>query len=261
MKLKFRNWLEAVEDIYGFEDKEPEDERVDDLPIKSFSIHRLLNELSDYTIGELVCYRNFVDQVQWGNEPGALRVRLTPNLGVILERMTSDLQGKPFWITKKLFKLRNQEFAGRESTVAAEINHHIQEISKESLDSPSANYNLYPLAIRLADRVKKHIHNMFIYEEFKKINENNYNILFSLVGAGVGRLLGSGNQTGWTPAGIIDISYNPERGSIKGILNTISVDNDTDSWRIDVPYFLSEFAPSQPAEEIITTIVSGLKFV
>ena len=117
--IKFRTWLEAYEDLFGFEDlqaqqKPPEKKPEDELPIQSFSLNRLMDTLSREKIGDLPLRRPFEDQVQWGDNDGAIRARLTPNQGVSIERMTTDLQGKPFWVVKRLVKMKTNDYAGYE---------------------------------------------------------------------------------------------------------------------------------------------------
>ena len=263
--INFKRFTE-VKDLFGFAEKEktpPELKPQDENPIKAFGMNEFLDRLARVKIGSHLSHRTFEDQVQWGKTDGALRARLTPNQGISVERLTADLNGQPLWITKKLFKIKTNEFAGHEDVVAKELGEQINHIAHEKLDSPVANYKgLHTLTAKMVERVKHNIHDMFVYQELKKVSENNYNILFSLMGAGVGKIVRrTGNSGGWTPAGIIDLSYNPERGSMKGILSTVSVDNDADPWEIDIPYFMGEFSPSQPMEEVIQAIVAGLKFI
>lgn len=258
--LTFRKFAEA-KDLYGFEKEKPIPKFQNDLPVNHFQYNKMFDYLSQTMIGELKIYKPFDDQIQWGNEGGAIRVRLTPNQGINIERLTSDLQGQPLWITKKLLKIKVNEYAGREDIVASDIVDHIKNVAFEPLDGPVADYQkLHILTNKIVEKVKDNIHDMFVYQEVKKVNDNNYNILFSIVGAGVGKLAHR-KSGGWTPAGIIDVSYDPRNGSIRGIVNTVSVENDADPWGIDIPYVDSKFSPSQPMSEIVNAIINGLKFI
>jgi len=253
-----------MEDIYGFEDKHPKPvekpDPSDELPIQHFSLNRMLDELARLQVGGFRVTRPFEDEVRWGESDGAIRARLTPNQGVSIERLTSDLEGKPFWITKKLVKMKTNQFAGHEDVVSGEIEEHILSLAREPIDGAVRGYkDIWTLTKRVAEGVKG-VNPSFVYQEIKKVSETNYNILFSVANGGVGQIVRN-TKGGSTPAGIIDMSYNPERGSIKGILTTIEIEGESSSWVIGIPYFMGEFSPTQPIDEIVRALQAGLKFI
>jgi hypothetical protein len=264
--LKFKLWLEA-RDLYGFDDAKKIDPAMrhdtGDLPIQAFNFNGMLDELERTKVGGVRGSRPFGDQVQWGTVVGATRARLTPNQGILIERKIADLHGEPVWITKRIYKIKSNEFAEQEDNVASEIGEHVQDVAMEQLDTAARDYkNLFVLTSRVAERVKGQAVNMFVYEEIKKVNDNNYNILFSLIGAGVGRILHSrGHSPSYTPAGIIDLSYDEHTGIIRSILSTIDIDDDSDPWEISLPYAQNWFGASQKIEEMVNIIIAGLRFV
>ncbi len=251
-----------MEDLYGFMDKHPKPvARIDDeLPIQPFSMNSLMDDLEGVRVGMLTVSRPFEDEVRWGSVDGAIRARLTPNQGVSIERMTTDLEGKPFWVVKKLVKIKAREYAGIEDVVSRDLEEQIQRIAREPIDGAVRGYkSIWELTKRIAEDVKSS-NPMFVYQEIKKVSETNYNILFSVANAGVGQVVRNTNG-GPTPAGIIDMSYDPQRGAIKGILTTIEKEGESNSWVIGIPYFMGEFSPTQPIDEIVRTLQAGLKFI
>jgi hypothetical protein len=202
----------------------------------------------------------FTPATLWGDKVGAIRARLTPNKGVIIERRTSDLQGQSLWIVKKTFKIKTEEFVGHEDIVADDVSKHVKIIAHEPIDSAQREYSgLFGIVRRIVEKVQAKVNPMFTFQEVKKVNENNYNILLSVAGYGQGKLV-SRLKPGPSSGGIIDMSYNPETGMVKGILTTIEVE-ESGAWEIDVPYFMGQFAPSQPPEEIVSSMIAGLKFI
>lgn len=254
--MEFKLWME--DNIFGFKEPElPEPRPEDEQPIRVFAGNVLMAELATLKIGNLSVRRPFEDQVQWGSNVGAIRVRLTPNLGVSIERRIMGLEGSPLWITKQLYKIKNAEFAGREDAVAVELAEHVKNLAREAVDSAQAGYrDLHVLVRKITERVKCSANKMFTFQEVKKINDNNYNILLSVANYGQGKLV-SRLKPGPSSGGIIDISYDPGNGTIKGIMTTIEVE-ESGAWEVDVPYFMGSFVPSQDAEEIVNTMMAGI---
>jgi hypothetical protein len=261
--MKILNFREAYEDIYGFEDKvkktEPKPE--DELPIQPFYLNKMLDSLEREKVAGYPSWRPFEDQVQWGKTSGAIRARLTPNQGVCVERLTNDLEGGRLWVTKRLVKIKTNESQNYEDSVAREIGDLIRDVSKESIDSAGRNYDqLFSLTKRISEFVKHNANKMFVYQEIKKVNDYNYNILMSLPASGVGSVVNK-HRASLTAAGIIDVSYDKYLGSIKAILTTVDIQDEGSAWEIDVPYFMGSFAPSQSIDEISKAVINGLKFI
>jgi hypothetical protein len=258
-KLKF---AEAVKDIYGFVTKEVEKKPDDDLPIQPFYLNKMMDSLAKAKIGGFTVSRPFDDFVQFGSVTGAIRARLAPNQDIVIERLTNDLRGRPLWITKKLFSIKTREFVGHEDSVASEIEEHIKELAREQIDSTQTEYrNLFDLTKKISQQVHT-ANSFFIFDEIKKVSENNYNIKMSVSGAGVGHIVATGHRPArQVPAGIIDMSFDPETGAIKGIVTSVNIEDEGSDWTIGVPYFMGQFSPTQSIDEISKIIISGLKFI
>lgn len=259
------NFNEQFTDIFGFEEKQAKPAppaAQNEEPIQTFYLNKMMESLAEEKVGAWSSKMRFADEVQWGQTDGAMRARLTPNQGVSIERLTTDLQGHPLWVTKELCKIKTQEFIGHEDLVAREIADHVRLIAREPVDGPQRDYKeLFVLTKEIATQVKT-ANQMFVFQEIKKVNDNNYNIQMSLIGSGVGRIAATGGRAArQTPVGIIDMSYDPERGTIKGILTTVDIQDEGSPWQIDIPYFMGQFSPTQPVSEICRAVIAGLKFI
>lgn len=248
-----------LENIFGFEEyKPPAPKKEDENPIQIFGTRKLLTFLEDYRIGEHLPQEN-IDGVQWGSSDGALKIIITPNQGIAINRLITALDGSPVWINKKLYKIK-EEFAGREDHVAAEIMEHVKKIAREEIDSPARKFNdLLELTKKVASRITR-VNPTFVHTGIKQVTENQFNILLSSVGGGQGQIVHSPKSAN-IMTGIIDISFNEDTGLVKGSMYTISAEGESSAWEIDVPYFVSYFSPSQSLEEQASSILNGVKFI
>lgn len=256
--MKFKLWLE---NIFGFEEEKPvsTQEPLDDFPVKAFSSDTFMTYL-EKNLGIKSSNRPYFDTVVYGTGAGSVRIKVTPNLGVLIQRLITDLEGNSVWVTKKLFRIKVREFAGKEDFVAEEVYRHLKKIDEEKIDSGSKKYDkLFVLTKTIYDRVNK-ANPMFFQNEIKKVSENNYNILLSVANYGLGKLVGQSKSSA-TPAGVIDVFHDKKTGLIKGVFYTVSIEGESGAWEIDIPYFTGVFAPSQGNDEIANAIVNGVKFV
>lgn len=117
----FSQWLEAF-DIFGFEKElfaEPKNV-YDEKPVKGFSYQRLMDNLVKYPIGSKQPKVKHINEICWGEGPGALRLRIGTGLNCQFERMNVDLQGINRWITKKVYQIPQQGYGGHEDAIAQE---------------------------------------------------------------------------------------------------------------------------------------------
>lgn len=256
MALTFKSFLET-KDIFGFDSVKPEEEEKepDDLPIQSFNSNHLMDLLAKTKLPGLT--RPFDSIIIWGNDVGAIKIKLTPNLAISIERKTNDLSGNSLWIIKKLFKIKIREFAGKEDFVASELEKEVMSLAKEPIDVPIKNYKkIEDLTKRIAQQVIA-ANKYFSFQRIKKINDNNYNILFNITNFGLGKIVRR-FKGGPTPAGLVDISYNEQKGIIKCFLTTIGIEGESESWQLDHPYFVGEFAPTQSEKDISKIMYNAL---
>jgi hypothetical protein len=184
----FKQWCE-VHDVFGFEkelyaDPKPEQE---EKPVKEFSLTLLTNSLGKYPIGVKQPCIKFINEVQWGTGPGAIRVWVGSKLSLIIERMNVDLQGMNRWGCKKVYQIPQSGFGENEESVAQEVMELITQIDKEPLDSAHHDYqNLEELAANMAESLKKTANSLFIFEGVRKVDDSHYIIRFSVRGHGAG---------------------------------------------------------------------------
>jgi hypothetical protein len=263
MGVSFRIYLELSDDQFGFESsqklKKPDDDDVD--PIRPFSIQRLLDRLSGKKLAGIGAKVPFNDKVEWaGDRAGGVRSRITPNGNMIIERKVQNLEGDEVWYTYKVFKIDIVKFTGYEDSVADAVFNKVEKAYKDKLDSPSRDYkDLSYLAKRLTARLRQVEESIFVFEDIKKVNDNQYVIYFSLPAAGAGRLI-KRRAGGQTPEIEVNVSYDKHTGMIRVIFNTVSTENRGQGWEVDVPYFDGLFTPSQDKDVIINAIATTVKY-
>lgn len=251
--INFRKFVEN-KDLYGFTSSIPESEVINDLPIQSIDIDVLMDLVAETKLPDI--HRPFSNVIHWGSNPGAIRIRLTPNQAIIIERMTIDFKGKTTWIAKKLFKIKTHEYAHKEEIIADDIQEHILNIAKTPFDVPTQGFKrLLSLTKEIASNVRNS-NPYFKVRDIRKINENNYQIIMNVSSHGIGDI--SGNYRGGPIfEAVIDMSYNDETGLIKAIFQTV----EKSSWVIDIPYWISEFTPTQSDKEISKILATAVNNV
>lgn len=261
--MMFRKFLESVEDLFGADkaplDKNPGDHDDDDLPIRVFSISRLLERIQSRSIGFLQPAIPFNDTIQWGEYAGSVRVKISPNGNIAVERRIQDLTGEEIWITKNMFKINQEKFIGHEDTVADDIFEKAKKVYSGQLDSPTSDFKEFDgLVNRMAQRIQSN-NPLFMFNGIKKPEKNHSLICFTLRGVGVGKIVRK-MKGGPTPEAVVELKYNEKRGIFQTILTTYSIEGEGQSWEVDLPYFNGFFMPSQDTDEIIDCLSTLLKF-
>lgn len=269
MKL-FKSFIEGNTDPFGFDELEKRKDNQDvvpreeeELPIRPFSVQWFSDVLARQKIhGRISSSHAFLDEVIWGEKKiGSVRVRLSPNITIFIEKLTEDLLGAPTWVLKRVLRPKLREYAGKEEEVSYEVFEEVQNLYDQGIDSAAEKYDgLLTLTKRMADRVRTHAPLIYDYQDTKQVNKNYYIIYFSIRNAGVGKLVSRGQQTTQSPEATIDVNFNQERGLIHVILTTVSIGGKGQGWEIDLPYLDGYFAPSQKKDEIINTILTALKY-
>jgi hypothetical protein len=251
----FKQWVE-VHDVFGFEKElyaEPKSEK-GEKPIKEFSLTRLTNSLGQYPLGVKQPDIKFINEIWWGQGPGAMRVWVGTGLNVMIERMNVDLQGMNRWGCKRVYQIPQGGCGGNEESVAQEVMEIIQQIDMEPLDSANHQFEyMEDLAASMANMLKKTAHPVFIFEGVRKVDDVNYIIRFSVRGQGTGwrshqRI--EENQTQLTfdkNSGLIRLTNYNVRSPMRGHTWTLPP-KDTDWY----------FFPSQDKTEIIETICNTM---
>ncbi len=257
----FSTFLEhdAVRKMFGFpEPKPPLALDPEGGPIKMFGREKLMSELAHYRVGPTTGVK-LLGEVRWGEGSGAVRVRLSPNYLVMVERLTDDLNGNSVWVCKRTAKVKVGEFSGEEPTVAVDIAKQVSEVADTAIDAAQSAFKMDPLIKRLVEKVKR-LSGPFIYERTNRSGPDWYTILFGTIDSGVGQLVRQ-TRAGTTPAGLLEVAFMRNRGVVKGIFTTIGVSGTSGQWQLQVPYFTGEFVPTQPLEEIASILFSGIRLI
>ena len=258
LEFSFRRWLlNEKRDIFGF-DKDIAPTLYDPLkdePLKPFNIEEAMEYLARFPLGAKSPKFKFINEVWWGDGPGALRVTMNTRLNVIIERQGIDLQGQPRWFAVRVFQIDRSGYGGNEIKVANEIIEQIKYLDQQSQPSPSESYeDLENLVVAMAGIIRRTARPIFIFEGIRKVDETNYIIRLGLRGHGVEaphqrRVLE--NQT--------HIIFSKETGIIRVFNHNIEADvGGSQSWRLmeaDTDWY---FAPNQSRDEIIETMANTM---
>ena len=142
--------------------------------------------MAQHQLGELEPDRKFIDNVQWGQGVGSIRLRFGTKFYVIIERMNYDLKGQPVWLTKKTFNMNREWFAGKEEVIAEELLKELNKIIGGPLDAPIDNYSdLERLVTTIAQRTSAVVNDPLYFDEIRKLNDHEYILKFDVRGHGL----------------------------------------------------------------------------
>jgi len=258
----FKEWL-LSEDIFGFEKiknsivskKKREDYIVRIDPDIIFEV------MMKRKIGEYEPFSDFHDQIQWGKDPGAIQMVVSPlgSFKNITRKLQIDLEGNKVWVCKKIMPYKEILHADREldEKLAEEFLEDLDKIYKEEIESPSKEYkNLERLVIKVSNysRRKDIIPKIFIYRGIKQIKKNeNYLIYFECRGHGV-ESPGSARLEQF----IIDMSYNPSTGMIRSFGHNVESPTRGHLWYPEPSEWDEYFSSSQKEDEIAGCVGAAL---
>lgn len=258
----FSNFIEhdAVRELFGFPElKPPLALNPEGGPIKAFGRERLMSELSQFKVGPSNGTK-LLGEVRWGDGSGSVRVRLSPNYLVMVERLTDDLNGNSVWVCKKTSRIRVGEFTGEEPTVASDIAEQVNEVANKNIDAPKESYNMDALLRRLVDKAKR-MTGPFVFEAVKHSGPDWKTLQFGLINSGVGQLVRQTPSQGATPLALLEVAFLRSRGIVRGIFTTVGQDAKSGAWKLQIPYFDAMFTPTQSTEEVSSILYSGIRLV
>jgi hypothetical protein len=257
-KIRFREFFEAT-DIFGFEDKtiRKEEPLPPQEPISQFSVGTMMDYLSKWKIGAKKPDLRFMNEIRWGENFGAVRLVVSPKMAFMVQKLGKDLEGENAWITKKRFQLNRTGYGGYEEAVASEIFDVIKELSEGGVDSAKKEVErLDRLAERVCIKMQKVAQNKFIFERIKKVNDNEYQIVFSVNHQGV-----EAPSQRRVEQHITQLKFDPEVGLIK--CSDFKIESPTGGpheWRIMPADLEVNFSPAQDREEIEEVIAVHFKY-
>lgn len=257
--MKFRDYIEST-DIFGFDQKrskEEPDDSMDAKPINQFDIELMMELLSRKPIGQHVPISRFVNEIQWGHQPGAIKLEVDTGLTFYIKRLGVERSGEPRWITKRMFQLNRTGYGGLEDAVAGEIYEHLEKYHTGRLDAPLHEYDdLEGLVMHLYNKVKRTAKEILIPEGVKKLNDNAFIMCFGVRGHGLeaqDQKRVEQNQT--------VIAYDEEQGSIRIFnYNIESPTGGPHRWELMENDLDIYFFPTQSREEITECLAVHFKY-
>lgn len=260
MKRSFRTYVENT-DIFGFEGKKPLESPDDALmsrPINQFNIALMMEYLTKKSLlGFIKPTSKFINEMQWGEEPGAIRLEVDTGLTFLIKKLNHDLTGTPRWITKRMYQLNRYGYGGMEDSVAQEVFEHIERYYKMPMEGPLREYeDLENLVIHLSNKLKRTAKNIFLYDGIKKLNDNNYIISFGIRGHG---LESSGHSR--VESNQVQITFDEEAGTLRITnFNIESPVGGPHSWEIQPVDLNMYFFPTQDRDEISECLAVHMKY-
>lgn len=250
---------DPVRELFGFPTPKPiNKQETGDTPIRPFGRDKLMSELSKHKVGSVFGESSMGTNVKWGTGVGAVRIHMSPNHLITVDRLTDDLEGNPSWVIKKSAKVRYEEYAGRESVVAREVLDEVNLVAESQIDSASEDCDLERI-VRRTKYMTERLTGVFRLEEVIKDGPHRRTLQFGVTNYGVGQLV-SQDTPGGILAAYIEVAFLPKRGLIKGTFATVTVDERSNAATIQVPYFVGFFAPSQNPQEIAQVLTNGVRF-
>jgi hypothetical protein len=260
----FKKWLVLKEgrDIFGFEKERPVTKKVvDERPIVPIDPDVLMDTMLETNLDGRKAFSDFHDQVQWGREPGAIQMVISPlgSFKSIVRKLHTNLKGESVWVCKKIIPYADILHANKkiDESLAADIFEQIEKVSKGDLEAPLNNYcKLDSLTIKVANycRRKDIIPELFIFKGIRQVKKNeNYLIYFEPRGQGV-EAPGSARVEQF----IINMSYNPETGMIKSFGHDVQSPIKGHVWYAQPSEWEEYFSPSQSPNEITEAIGAAL---
>ena len=260
--MKFKTWLNenklwGFKDIFGFE-KEffPVVSKSKDLPIKGYDAGKTVCELARHPLGLKMPEVRFSNEVHWGRGPGALRVMIESKLDLVIDKLALGLDGKPCWITKKVYQINQSGYGGHEGAVAEEVMNVLQEVDKMPPDSPVGDWDgLERLVSTMASTLRRVATDVFIFEGVRQSDKDHYIIRMAVRGQGVqapGQARVEENQT--------SVSYCRETGLVRISNYNVESSLGEHKWALTPSDANWYYAPTQPTSEIVQTIANNLSW-
>jgi hypothetical protein len=258
--LSFKIWMEARKDIFGFEKEvgykkpEPKDEN----PINRFNIDLLIWKLSNHDIGEHKAHRKFVNECQWGDGLGSLRLKVFPDLHTEIARKVCDLHGHHVWVTKKLWMINRDGYGGHEEMVGQKMLEELEAINKTPVESVNREFDLKDLeriVHSMASRMRTTARDYFMFEGIRKLSDKWYIIRFNLRGQGVEapdqrRVIE--NQT--------MVFYDEQTGKIRVTNKNIETNVGGHAWEYMPSDLDVNFVPTQPEDEMNEVLATTMRW-
>lgn len=262
-KYSFRKYAEWAD--YGFNTKDVKDEKVvggtKDVsghnPMDIIHSGKIISEITDgKDIGNLVMNHRFQDLVEWGSEPGALQLQITPlgSYKIITRRMINDLQGQPKWICKKIFPLEEDVHNTREEGYASEVRDYLESLNETMLETAKPKFEKFDmLSSKMFASARKNYPSYIMFPiGMVKKSDNYHKYVFEFRGHGA-------EAPGKTRAEQfnIDLYWDEKAGLVKCWGYNIDSSMRHHTWYVQPSEWEEWFAPSQDHKEIIESVIAA----
>lgn len=247
-------------DIFGFDAVRAKDEPDDNMlsrPIRMFNVELMMEYLTKKTINDLEPYMPFMNEIRWGNQPGAIKLEVDTGYTFYIKRLAMDRQGNPRWVTRRMFQLNRQGYGGLEDAVAQEVFEHLVNYSESNIEAPVEEYkDLENLVNHIYNKCKRTSKNIFIPEGIKKMSDYVYIIKMGVRGHGLQEMDQMRTEQNQTM-----VSYDPHQGTIRITnYNISSPVGGPHEWQIGTNDLDVYFLPTQNREEISEAISVHMKY-
>lgn len=261
----FTEWLLSEKaDIFGFEkprgQKQSEEDSYDG-PIIPIKPEILIETMMKETLRGQEPFSEYADQIQWGRNPGALRMVISPlgSFKSIIRKLQLDLEGRETWVCRSIIPYKDLMRANKrfDENFAMDLFEKIEQIGEQEMEVPKPDYKgLRNLTVSLAShcRRKDIIPEIFIFKGVKEMKKDeNYLVEFEVRGQGV-EAPGSARVERF----VIDMSYNPKTGMIKSFGHDIQSPTRGHVWYPQPSEWEELFSSGQDSKEIINAIGAAL---
>lgn len=260
----FRQWfLSEGKDIFGFHRDAPEPAPVDkeEGPIIPMKADFLIEEMLRNKINGMEAFSAYPDQIQWGREPGAVRMVISPlgSFKSIIRKLQRNLLGEDVWVCKMIVPykdLMHSDFIFDES-FAGELFTKVEKIFEDSINAPAADYQgLRSLSTKLHGRAMRRdvLPAVMIPIGMREVKQNEHYIIhFECRGHGV-ETPGSGRLEAF----LIEMTYDPRTGMIRSFGHDVQSPTKGHVWYPQPSEWDEQYSPSQTQDEIISSITNAL---
>lgn len=256
--MKFKTWLEGWEGFGVGRKVDPTtSSHESENPIDGFDVEEMHDILIERGLGPMRPQSKFINEIVWGDQPGAIRYRLGPQWVMTLDRLATDLEGNRKWFTKRALQINRSGYGGYEQLVAQEVYDGLEKLYETPNDSPISSFTgLRQLAISMAEKVRRTCRPVFMFQKIIEHSQNRYLICFEVRGGGV-----EAPSQQRVEELVIDANYYPNQGDIRVLVYTVqSATGRAHEWAIQPSEYDFSFLPTQGKEEIIEPVALVMRY-
>lgn len=261
-KLSFKYFLEFAN--YGYDDAESNrimggtEEMLGNDLFKKFNPNLIIEELVRLpAISTHNAVQIWDESVQWGTEPGAIRVSASPlgSLRLMTRRLSSDLHGEKIWLCKDVTPIKDFRDQHKEIDMAHDLHQKLEKLSEQPLDAPDGNYeDIERLSWKLWHATKKRHPSYIMFPiSLRRQDENYYKLVFEFRGQGAGSPYNG--KTGRAEQFNIDMIYYPKRGLLRCMGYDIDSSMRERKFYVQPSEWDEAFSPKDDENVIIENIV------